>query len=102
MHSLCIADDGDILSPCTLTYLYMISLEVVRARSFALVSSISAPNPEKQIARLRFLVSELSRLFNHPELFPSLAAQCRFSAMIGADAELQLSQACKDLLLTSR
>jgi hypothetical protein len=87
------------LSSCSLRYLLMLLLELKKARAFSLVSSCGASDHEKQMDRLGFLTREISRLLKQPGLFPSDTSKARFFAILGADAELQFSQACKALLL---
>jgi hypothetical protein len=57
---------------------------------------------EKQLTRLNFVNHELRRLIDHPGLFPSQVVHVRFAALMGADSELQLTQACKDLLVAEQ
>lgn len=87
------------MSSCSMRYLLMLLLELKKARSFSLVSSCGASDHEKQLDRLKYLTREISRLLQQPCIFPSDTVKARFFAVLGVDAELQFSQACKALLL---
>ena len=78
----------------------------MKARAYDLVSAVTelseeeqARRQEEQIMRLGFLVRELRRLLQTPQLFPSAAVRARFFAMLGVDSRLRFGEACKDLLL---
>ena len=79
-----------------------LALEVVRAWTFPFVYSTEPISEwDEQENRLEFLAYELERLFQNPELFPSIEVLARFAALMGTDAELQLSKATKDLLIVN-
>lgn len=80
-------------------YLLMLLLELKKARAHALVSVSGSSSDENQARRLQLIASEISRLLKRSELFPSPKVKARFLAVLGTDAELQFSQACKALLL---
>ena len=74
----------------------------MRARGFPCADLVQDQNHERQRERLQFLTYEIDRLIHHPGLFPSPATQARFYAIIGLDAEIQFSQAYKELLLKAQ
>ena len=94
--------DGRVISSCDVRFLHTLSLEITRARTFPSVRCVKPVDEEQQLRRLGFLIHELHRLFNNPGLFPSLVHQVRFAALVGSDAELQLTQACNDLLIAEQ
>ncbi|EXJ82280.1 hypothetical protein A1O3_06093 [Capronia epimyces CBS 606.96] len=91
--------DGQVLSVCSQKYLTLLVLEFLRAKAFPLVKLGRRHDWAAQIHRVQFLETEISRLFQNPDLFPSPASRARFAAMIALDGNLQFIQAVKDLLL---
>ena len=84
-------------------YLVTLALEVVRAWTFPFVyANVSVLKWDKQEDRLEFLAAELERLFQNPELFPSIEILARFTALMGIDAELQHSKASRDLMVANK
>lgn len=86
-------------SKCSIRYLLMLLLELKKARADTLLGVSRISNDKNKLRRLRFLASEIVRLLEQPDLFTSPKVRARFLAVLGADSELQFSQACKALLL---
>ncbi len=74
-------------------------MEFMKAKSYHLVAISLEVSEEEQIKRLKFLVDELQRLFQHPQLFQSNKTRARFFALLGVDSRLQFGKASSDLLV---
>lgn len=84
---------------CNLKFLLVLSVELLKARAFPLVAVTKPVEFGRQVSRLKFLIHEITRLLQYPELFPSDVARGRFHAILGADPKLQFQRACENLLL---
>jgi hypothetical protein len=74
-------------------------MEFIKARAYSMVIVVAEVKGEQQIARLRFLIHELQRLIEYPQLFRTADIEARFFALLGADSRVQFGKACTDLLL---
>jgi hypothetical protein len=84
---------------CSIKYLINLLLELKKCRAHAWLRLSGISSDETQTQRLQFLAREISRLLHQPDLFVSPKVRARFLSVLGADAELQFTQACKNLLL---
>ncbi|KAK5441423.1 hypothetical protein LTS15_011292 [Exophiala xenobiotica] len=90
---------GNVVVRCSKDYLISLTLEILRARAFPLVTLTRFSDLNAHLQRLQLITVEVRRLFHNPELFPSQALRARFAAIAASDADLQFVQAVKHLLL---
>jgi hypothetical protein len=89
----------EVITTCSAEYLVILMLEVLRARTFPLAKLIRPHDTEAQIQRVQFVCTEIRRLFNHPDLFPSPSTRARFAAIISSDGNYQFIQGVKKHVL---
>lgn len=93
--------DGVVLESCSVEYVHMVCIELLRARAFMLVRCQQELDSQSQIARLKFLMYEIKRLLLHQGLFPSPSARARFLALSAGSGSLKFLRTCSDLLADS-
>jgi hypothetical protein len=74
-------------------------MEFIKTKAYSMVIVVAEVKDEQQIARLRFLIHELQRLIEYPQLFRTANIKARFFALLGADSRVQFGKACISLLL---
>lgn len=91
--------DSIVVLPCSEKYLHILSVEISRAWAQPVaeeVNSIAADDAEQ---RTRFVLNEVGRLLDHPDLFPFNEARVRFLAMLTLDSELRFTVTYANLLI---
>lgn len=91
--------DGIVQHPCSEEYLVVLCVEFCKTQSHSLISELRDLDEAEQEQRVSFLACEISRLLQHPLLFPSESIRVRFLAFLGADSRFQLFEAISSLLM---
>ena len=99
--SLTDTEDAFVISPCSVKFLHILSIEMHRAWAQTILHQVDTIDDKDASRRLIYLCSEMRRLLNNPELFPSDEARVRFLACIALDPELQFHSVCASLLIKS-
>jgi hypothetical protein len=80
-------------------YLHILSIEMSRAWAELVAEEVGSINADDSEQRYQFLFSEVGRLLDHPDLFPSDEARVRFLAILSLDSELRFTSVYTNLLI---